>query len=76
MRQFAWLELHKGTWYLLTDIREETIQASRKWTDKDTAISELIEEGWEISGPYPNKLSIMLNLGNKYRGFGLIRTIQ
>jgi hypothetical protein len=76
MRQFAWLESYKGMWYLLTDIKSETVEASRKWADKQEAISELTEEGWTISGQYPNELSEKLNLGNKYQGYALLRTIQ
>ena len=76
MRQFAWLELYRGMWYLLTDVASETASASRKWIDKDAALTELEEEDWIISGPYPNQLSKKLNLGNKYKGYGQIRTIH
>ena len=75
-QQFAWLELHKGRWYLLTDIQREAVSARRKWTDQNAAISELMEEGWTISGFYPNELSKQLNLGDKYQGYLLIRTIH
>ncbi len=76
MRQYAWLETHRGMWYMVTDIASKTANSNRMWIDKNTAISELSEEGWEISGQYPNQLSQKLNLGNKYRGFGLIRTVH
>jgi hypothetical protein len=75
-RQYAWLELYKGMWHLLTDIKSESLDASRKWADKDVAISELIEDGWTVAGKYPNWLSDKLNLGNKFHGYGLIRTIH
>ena len=75
-RQFAWLELYKGMWHLLTDIKSESVDASQKWTDRDVAITELLAEGWTISGQYPNWLSDKLDLGNKYQGFGLMRTIH
>lgn len=76
MRQYAWLELHKGMWHLLTDIKSESVSASRKWTDRDAAILELKEEGWTISGQYPNQLSDRLNLGDKYQGYALLRILQ
>lgn len=75
MRQFAWLELYQGMWCLLTDITSESVNASRIWVDKDCAIAELSEEGWTISGPYPNSLSKKLRLGNAYHGYALMRTV-
>jgi hypothetical protein len=76
MRQFAWLELYKGMWYLVVDIASPSTCSSRIWIDKNVAITELEEEGWAVTGQYPNRLSQKLNLGSKYRGYGLIRTIH
>jgi|WetSurMetagenome_2_1015567.scaffolds.fasta_scaffold117438_3 hypothetical protein len=76
MRQYAWLEIHKGIWYMVTDIASPSTSSGRMWIDKETAITELTEEGWIISGKYPNQLSRQLHLGNKYRGYGLMRTIH
>jgi hypothetical protein len=53
MHQYAWLELHEGMWHLLTDVRSKHNEVSRKWVDKDIAITELIQDGWSITGPYP-----------------------
>jgi hypothetical protein len=75
-QQIAWLELHGGMWHLLTDVREESVNGSRKWADKKAAISELSEEGWKISGPYPNRLSRKLNLGDRFHGYALMRSIH
>jgi hypothetical protein len=76
MRQFAWLELYRGMWHLLTDIESESVKASRKWEDVFAAISELRDEGWTIAGSYPNELSDRMNLGNKYQGYALLRILQ
>jgi len=48
MRSYAWLELQK-IWYLLTDVRL-VLLSSRKWMEKERALTELAAEGWEISG--------------------------
>jgi hypothetical protein len=74
--QYAWLEFSEGRWYLLADVREKPSPESRNWPDTDSALAELNEEGWIISGYYPNELSERLNLGNTYQGYGLMRTIH
>jgi hypothetical protein len=76
MRQYAWLELNEGRWHLLTDVREKPCLENRNWPDTDAALTELEAEGWIISGYYPNERSERLGLGNKYQGYGLMRTIH
>jgi len=68
MRQYAWLELHKGLWYLLTDVRAGPLEASRKWMEKERALTELAAEGWEISGPYPEDLGVAQKVERGFMG--------
>ena len=70
MHQYAWLELHEGMWHLLTDVRSKHNEVSRKWVDKDIAITELMQEGWTITGPYRNWLSIKLKSNRDSMGWG------
>lgn len=76
MPQYAWLELNGGMWHLLTGIRAKPNDISRTWADKNAALEELRQEGWTVSGPYPNQLSRKLNISPKFHGYGLIRTVH
>jgi hypothetical protein len=76
MPQLAWLEFNEGRWHLIADVWATPSPENRNWPDKDTAFAELYEEGWVVSGAYPNELSDKLGLGNRFNGYGLMRTIQ
>jgi len=76
MPQYAWLELDGGMWHLLAGISAKPNETCRKWAGKDSAIEELKQEGWTVSGPYPNQLSCKLNISPKFHGYGLERTIH
>ena len=52
--QYAWLDYDEGACILITNISNDK---TRKWTDEDPALKELREEGWTISGPYPDEPS-------------------
>ena len=74
--QWAWLELHEGTWHLLTGVKQHCVEASQKWADEDAALADLLEDGWKIAGVYPNELSDKLKLGRNPQGYSLIRTVH
>jgi len=76
MRQYAWLELHKGLWYLLTDVRAGPLEASRKWMEKERALTELAAEGWEISGPYPEDPGSRQKVERRFHGYALVRVVH
>jgi hypothetical protein len=57
MSQHAWLELDGGMWRLVTHTRSKPTETSRKWADKKSALQELRDEGWTITGPYPRSLT-------------------
>ncbi len=48
--ELARLELGGGIWRLPTG---NAADATRVWADKDTALATLAQEGWQISGPFP-----------------------
>jgi hypothetical protein len=76
MPQYPWLEFNEGRWRLISDVRVMPTPENRKWSDKDAVLAELYEEGWVITGPYPNEFSDKLGLENKFHGYELMRTIH
>jgi hypothetical protein len=52
MVQYAWLDSSLGVWHLVT---EEDNVPVRYWRDKRTALAELAEEGWILTGPLPRR---------------------
>jgi hypothetical protein len=76
MPQYAWPELDRGMWHLLTDVRSKPNEASRKGPDRNVALEELQQEGWTITGPYANRISINLKINQKVYGYGLVSTMH
>jgi hypothetical protein len=76
MRQYAWLEMDRGMWCLLTDEEENPDEPLRKWADKNAAFAELEDEGWTITGPYPKQDESRQNPRQQFHGYGLMRTIH
>jgi hypothetical protein len=76
MRQYAWLELDKGMWCLLTDIKNDPNESMRRWADKNAAIAELKDEGWTITGPYTKRCGGKQHPERRFHGYGLMRTIH
>ena len=73
MKQLAWLDFYRGRWHLATSNIRDPI---RRWTDKETALSELANEGWTISGPHPRQLSVKRLQGKGFYGFALTRMVH
>ncbi len=73
MRQYAWLDLYGGMWLLLTGKPNEPV---RRWADKDSALAELREEGWTITGPPPKRFLIKQDPRQRIYGYGLTRTVH
>jgi hypothetical protein len=76
MRQYAWLELFEKNWHLITELTTMPNQNDRNWPDLNLAMVELNEEGWKLTDPYQNELSIKARLPQNIPGYGLIRTIH
>ncbi len=67
---YAWLEFHRGFWLLLTVDAKLPMKGARRWTDEKTALADLMDEGWTVSGAYPRRTSIdNEGPGLRFRGF-------
>jgi hypothetical protein len=73
MRQVAWLDFYRGKWRLVTGNPEEP---NRKWEDKVAALSDLANEGWIISGPYPKRQKSNRDSRLRFLGFALKRMVH
>ena len=73
MRQYGWLDFHGGCWHLVTSNIQDP---DRKWTSRDTAISDLTSEGWIIDGPHGKEPTIKHEADRHFYGYGLKRTIH
>lgn len=76
MRRYAWLELDKGMWHLLTHLDAEAAESTRRWADEQRALEELMEEGWTIVRPYPDRLPRWRGEQERLCGYGLTRTVH
>jgi len=52
MRQNGWLDLAYGVWHLV--LEDEDYQV-RYWKDRDSALAELVGQGWMLIGPFPRR---------------------
>jgi hypothetical protein len=73
MRQVAWLDFHGRCWHLVTSNIQDP---DRKWTNRDTALSDLTAEGWMIDGPHGKQPSIRHEFDRHFYGYGLRRTVH
>jgi hypothetical protein len=73
VRQYAWLDFHGGCWHLVTSNRNDS---DRKWVNRDSAISDLMAEGWIIDGPHGKLPTIKHDADRHFYGYGLMRIIH
>jgi hypothetical protein len=76
MHRYAWLEHDDGMWHFLTSLFADPGESTRRWSDKQCALDELMSEGWTIVRPYPVKPLTEQQSGNYLDGYGLIRTVH
>ncbi len=76
MHRYAWLEHEDGKWHFLTSLFADPGESTRRWSDRQCALDELIKEGWTVVRPYPEKPSVAREPGNSLYGYGLIRTVH
>jgi hypothetical protein len=74
--RYAWLEHEDGMWHFLTSLFADPSESTRRWSDQQCALDELINEGWTIIRPYPEPLSANRNSESCLCGYGLVRTIH
>ncbi len=70
--QFAWLDLFGGRWLLLNGNLK---YPARSWKDEKTALEELREEGWTITGPQ-RKYFRGKKSSRKNYGYAMMRTVH
>jgi hypothetical protein len=73
MREYARLDFHGGYWHLVTN---NTDNPDRKWTSWDSALSDLISEGWVIDGPHIGQPTMKHDANRHFYGYGLMRTVH
>lgn len=71
--QYAWLEHEKGIWHFLTSLFADPKESTRRWSNRQHALDELIKEGWMIIGSYPENPSTQRPACGGSRGYGLMR---
>ena len=71
--RYAWLEHERGIWHFLTDLFAGPEESTRRWSNKQHALNELIKEGWTIVGSYPESPSTPQPECGGSRGYGLMR---
>jgi hypothetical protein len=67
MRQYAWLDFYGGRWHLETSNAHDP---DRKWMSRETALSDLTAEVWEIDGPHGKKPTIKITPIGTFMGMG------
>ena len=70
--KYAWLEHEEGMWHLLTDLFAYPEDSTRKWSDSQRALDELMKEGWTIVSEYPEDLPISRPSCQGAWGYGLM----
>ena len=73
MRRYAWLEHEGGVWHFLTDLFADPRSSSRRWSDQQRALVELMEEGWTVVSPYLGRPAMNQISGDRIHGYGLMR---
>jgi hypothetical protein len=76
MHRYAWLEHEDGKWHFLTSLYADPEESTRRWSDEQHALDELMDEGWTVVRPYPEKPLTGRQSGNCLFGYGLVRTIH
>jgi hypothetical protein len=76
LHRYAWLEHENGRWHFLTSLFADPAESTRRWSDKQQALAELINEGWVVVRSYPEPLSTKRRSENRLYGYGLMRTIH
>jgi hypothetical protein len=71
--RYAWLEHEEGIWHFLTSLFAEPMESTRRWSSRQHAFDELIQEGWVIVGSYPENSSMPQPDCGGSGGYGLMQ---
>jgi hypothetical protein len=72
MYRYAWLEFDGGLWHLVEDLCASPGKSTRRWSDRESALAELMGEGWSVVRPYASKHA-MGEISTEVTGYGLVR---
>jgi hypothetical protein len=75
MHRFAWLEFDGEVWHFLTRLDAHPATSARRWSDKERALMELMDEGWAVVRAYPRYLPPD-GSGEEVQGYGLTRHVH
>ena len=75
MNRYAWLEFDGGMWHFVKNLCAVPSESTRRWSDKDCALTDLTGEGWTVVRPYSANRPAGENGENKnaISGYGLVR---
>jgi hypothetical protein len=76
IHRYAWLEHERGMWHFLTHLFADPAKSTRRWSDKQLALEELMSEGWSIVYPYPEQPQAKTQTPARVCGYGLMWTDQ
>ncbi len=71
--RYAWLEHEDGTWHFLTSLFADSMESTRRWSNRQHALDELIKEGWVVIGSYPENSSVPRPDCGGAGGYGLMQ---
>ena len=71
-QKYAWLEHEGGLWHFLTNLFEDPCKSARRWTDEQSALQELENEGWVVVYPYNEHLAVTRRSDDRACGYGLM----
>jgi hypothetical protein len=72
VNRYAWLEHEGGMWHFLTDLFADPVKSTRRWSDKQLALEELMQEGWTVVYPYPEQFHAQRHSSDRACGYGLM----
>jgi hypothetical protein len=73
MHQYAWLDFYRGKWHLVTGKQTDPVWI---WIDRQAALDTLVEEGWEVSGPYPKRFPVKTKARERLYGYAATRLVH
>lgn len=75
MHRYAWLEFDKGMWHFLTNLYARPGESTRRWSNQQLALKELMKEGWNIVRAYPQRHH-MCDSEERVFGYGLRQCLR
>ena len=71
-QRYAWLEHEGGSWHFLTNLFADPCKSRRSWSNENSALQELEDEGWVVVYPYNEHIKSDRKASEKACGYGLM----